>query len=93
MSVAEWHIWNKFVERRPTTLPSASQLLRRRKLYARMSVSNHSIETDLVQVRRLELQHLLNGVVVDDIRSFLDLERGTVRAAECSTNKLLTMLV
>lgn len=61
--------------------------------YSRVTVSNNSVQTNLVQVGRLQLQHFVNTIPVDLVRSVPDFLRAVVHAAEASTNQLLAVLV
>lgn len=58
-----------------------------------MAVSNNSVQTNLVQVGRLQLQHFVNPVPVNLVRSVPDFLRAVVHTAEASTNQLLAVLV
>ncbi len=58
-----------------------------------MSISNHTIEHQLMQVRRLKLEHLIDTSPADLVRSNLDLLAGAISPAKRSANQLLTILV
>ena len=59
----------------------------------RVTISNNTIETYLMQVGRLQFQHLLDSIPVDGVCSFLHLRGSTIRATECSCNQILTVSV
>ena len=59
----------------------------------RVAVGDDSVESDLVQVGGLELEHLVDASPVDRICSFGDLLGCTVGAAETSLDQLLAVLV
>ena len=58
-----------------------------------MSESNDSVESNLVQVGGLELQHFVNARSIDFVRSFRDFFRGVISPSETSTDQLLAVLV
>ena len=58
-----------------------------------MSISNHAIQPNLVEIGCLELQHLEDSVLIDLIRSFMDFLCGAICAAEASGDKLLAVFV
>lgn len=58
-----------------------------------MAVCNNSVKTDLVQVRCLELQHLVNASSVNLVCCLGDLLGRAIGTAEASRYKLLSELV
>lgn len=58
-----------------------------------MTVGNDTVETNLVKVRGLELQHLVDTSPVDLVGSILNLLLSTVGVAESSVDQLLGVLV
>ena len=58
-----------------------------------MPVGDDTVQTDLVQVRSLELQHFVDARAVDLVRSILDLLLSTVGPAESGVDELLAVLV
>lgn len=58
-----------------------------------MTVCDDTVETDLVKVRGLELQHLVDTSPVDLVGSILDLLLGTIGVTECGVDELLGVLV
>ncbi len=58
-----------------------------------MAICNDSIQADLVQVRRLQLQHLVDPFSVDLISRLDQLLRASIRAAKTLLNQLLAVLV
>lgn len=59
----------------------------------RVTISNDAIKPNFVQVRRFELQHLVDASTVDDIRSLSYFFRSTIGASEASLDELLTIFV
>lgn len=57
-----------------------------------MTVGNNTVKTDLVEIGRLELQHLVNASTIDGVSGLADLLVITF-AAEASSNQLLAVLV
>ena len=58
-----------------------------------MAICNDSIQSDLVQVRRLQLQHLVDALPVNIIRGLDQLLRASIRSAKTLLNQLLAVLV
>lgn len=58
-----------------------------------MAVGDDSVKTDLVQVRSLELEHLVNAAAVDLVGSITDLLRGTIRTTETGIDELGRVLL
>lgn len=58
-----------------------------------MAVCNDTVETDLVKVRGLEVQHLVDTSPVDLVGSILDLLLGTIGVTESGVDELLGVLV
>jgi hypothetical protein len=58
-----------------------------------MTICNDPIQSDLMQVWRLQLQHLMDPLPVDLIRSFDQLLRTPIRSAKTLLNQLLAVLV
>ena len=58
-----------------------------------VAVSDDTVETDLVEVRSLQLQHLVDAGAVDLVRSLADLLGGIVAATELHLDELLAVLV
>ena len=58
-----------------------------------MTVRNDTIQPNLMKIGGLELQHLVDSVVVDLIRSLLHLLGRIIRPAKTSVDELLTILV
>lgn len=59
----------------------------------RVAICNYSIKSNLVEVRSLKLQHLVDACFVDRVCSLLDLCRCTITSSESSRDELLTVLV
>ena len=60
---------------------------------SRMTICNDPIQSDLMQVRRLQLQHLVDPLPVDLIRRLDQLLRTPIRSAKALLNQLLAVLV
>jgi len=58
-----------------------------------VAVCNDSVESDLVKVRGLELQHLVDTVAADLVRGVANLLGGVVGATEAGGDQLLGVLV
>lgn len=58
-----------------------------------MAICNDPIQSDLMQVRRLQLQHLVDPLPVNLIRRLDQLLRASIRAAETLLDQLLAVLV
>jgi hypothetical protein len=58
-----------------------------------MAICNDPIQSDLMQVRRLQLQHLMDPLPVDLIRRLDQLLRASIRSAKTLLNQLLAVLV
>jgi hypothetical protein len=58
-----------------------------------MAICNDPIQSDLMQVRRLQLQHLVDSLPVDLIRRLDQLLRASIRSAKALLNQLLAVLV
>ena len=58
-----------------------------------MAICNDPIQSDLMQVRRLQLQHLVDPLPVDLIRRLDQLLRTPIRSAKALLNQLLAVLV
>ena len=59
----------------------------------RMSISNDSVKTDLVQIGRFELQHLVDSGSVDLISCLSDFDRCSISSTKAGINELLAILV
>lgn len=59
----------------------------------RVTIGNDTIKHNLMQIGRLQLQHLMNTSSANSIRRDLQLHTGTVRSTEAGANEVLTMLV
>lgn len=59
----------------------------------RVTIGDDSVETNLVKVGGLELQHLVNTVAVDLVSGILDLLGSTITTAKASGDELLAILV
>ena len=58
-----------------------------------MAVCDNAVETDLVKVRGLELEHLVDTSPVNPVGSILDLLLSTIGVTESGVNELLGVLV
>ena len=58
-----------------------------------MTVCNNSVQSNLMQVGCLQLQHLVNTFHIDFIGGVTDLLRCAICTAETSLNELLAILV
>lgn len=63
------------------------------KKYIRVTVGNDTVETNLVEVGCLELQHLVDTSPVDLVGCFLDLLLSTIGVTESGLDELLGILV
>ena len=59
----------------------------------RVAICNHSIEPDLMKVWRLQLEHLVDALSVDFVRSRTKFGRGAVGPSKLSVDELLTVAV
>ena len=58
-----------------------------------MTIGNDTVKSNLVQIRRLKFQHLVNAIAIDRVCSLSYLLRGTIGTAEASGNQLFAILV
>jgi hypothetical protein len=58
-----------------------------------MAVSNNTIKHNLMQVRCLKLQHLMDTSTADLISNLLDLRSSIIRSSKACVDKLLTVLL
>ena len=58
-----------------------------------MTVCNDSIQPDLVEIRGLQLQHLVYAFLVDLVRRCSDFFRCAIRAAKSRVDELLAVFV
>lgn len=58
-----------------------------------MAVGNDTVKTNLVEVGRLQPQHLVDSLTVDLVGGIPDLLRGTIGTTEAGVDELLTVSV
>ena len=58
-----------------------------------MAVGNDSVKSNLVEVRGLKLQHLVNASAVDLVCGITDFLRCAICTTEAAVDELLTILV
>src|ERR1700730_7660165 len=58
-----------------------------------MSISDDPIQSNLMQIRRLQLQHLMDAFPINLIRSLDQLPRTAIRSPKTLLNQLLTVLI
>jgi len=58
-----------------------------------VAICDDSVQADFVEIRCLQLQHLMDAFLVDLIRCLADLLGCAIRAPETSLDELLTVLV
>lgn len=56
-----------------------------------MSVGNHTVKHNLMKVRCLQLEHLINASPTDLVSNSLDLLRSTIRPTKRRVNQLLAV--
>lgn len=59
----------------------------------RVAVGNDTVQHDLMEIGRLQLEHLVDTSPTDPVRSLLQLRTGIVGPAEAGTDEVLTVLV
>jgi hypothetical protein len=95
VAVTERDRGGKLVERRPAVKVVLVTVGERTSMYRhlRVTVGNDTVETNLVKVRGLELEHLVDTSPVDLVGSLLDLLLGTIGVAESGVDELLGIFV
>lgn len=59
--------------------------------YLRVSVGNHAVKHNLMKIRRLQFQHLINASPTDLVSNSLDLLRSIIRTTKSCVNQLLAV--
>jgi hypothetical protein len=95
VTVTEGNGRGKLVKRRPSVRIMLVVVVKVVKMdrHLRVTVGNDTVETDLVKVRGLELEHLVDTSPVDLVGSLLDLLLGTIGVAESGVDELLSIFV
>lgn len=58
-----------------------------------MAICNDSIESNLVEIGRLQLQHLMDAFSIDLVRCVADFIGSAIAASEPSANELFAILI